>query len=400
MIKSRFLALLAVASATALAPARAQQLPDAVKIGFVSSLTGGNASYGVSGLEGAKLAVDEINKSGGIGGKQIRFIIADDQTDAAKGLAEAIRLTTRENVHAVVGPIATPIVLAAGNAFTEANILNVSAAGSATLTPQRLPYHFSFSVTSELEGVMMIDYAADTLKAKSVAWLSDTTPVSRLALAGARAEAEKRGVQLVAVQEYDVRSEELTPQILSLRKSKADVLLMRPSSGEDHGLIMKTLNDIGWSPRVVNGNGTSATVSAALKVYPDAYKGIVNLAYRAWSYCPSDAVGQTPLGKFKTKLKDAVGADTYGKVNQNFAAQQYDAVYLIKAAMEGTKSTNGKVLAQWIEQKAGNVKGMVSGAITASPTSHFLLSSREGMAFEMNPDKPRADGLFQRVGCN
>jgi branched-chain amino acid transport system substrate-binding protein len=172
---------------------------------------------------------------------------------------------------------------------------------------------------------------------------------------------------------------------------------MHPNTGEDHGLIMRTLNEVNWSPPVVNGNGSSTTAAPAVKVFADAYKGTVNLVYKSWTYCSNDAIGQTPLGLFKARLKAATGPD-YDKLSQNFAAQAYDAVFVFKVAVEGTNSVDGPTLAQWIEKNAKTIKA-VNSPFDASPTSHFLLGSPAGVAFAIDPDKPRSDGLYKRAGC-
>jgi ABC-type branched-subunit amino acid transport system substrate-binding protein len=153
-----------------------------------------------------------------------------------------------------------------------------------------------------------------------------------------------------------------------------------------------------FKPQVINGGGTAAAAAPAVKAFADSYRGVVNLMYKSWTYCGSDAVGQTALGQFKTRLRAAEAAN-YDKLNQNFSAQAYDAVYLAKAAIEGAKSVDGEVLTKWIEQNAKSVKNIVSGSLDASPTSHFLLANKEALVFAVDPDKPRADGLFRRAGC-
>ena len=89
----------------------------------------------------------------------------------------------------------------------------------------------------------------------------------------------------------------------------------------------------------------------------------------------------------------------YGNMPSEFAAQAYDAVYLAKAAIEGAKSVDGDVLTKWIEQNAKSVKNIVSGSLDANANSHFLLANKEALVFAVDPDKPRADGLFRRAGC-
>jgi branched-chain amino acid transport system substrate-binding protein len=378
--------------------ARAQALPDTIKLGMLFSLTGGNAANGVSGVAGTKLAVEEINKAGGIAGKQIVMVISDDQTDSAKAVSEALRLAANEKVNIVTGPLTSQLTLAVGPTFTQAKIFQMTGAGSSTLTPQVLPYHFSMAAPADVEAPIMVDYAVDVLKAKTIAWLGDNGAIDKSMLEGIKVAAQKRNVQLVKEQEYAYRGDDVTPQVLSVKRANPDALLMRPNSGEDHGLVMRTINEVGWNVPVINGAGSSASPGPAVKIFPDAYKGLVNLTYKSWTYCSNDAVGETPLGKYKAKLKAATGPE-YDKLAQNFSAQAYDSVYIMKAAIEATKSVDGSVLAKWLEQNAKTLKGTVNGPFDASSSSHFLAGSREGMAFAIDPDKPRADGLFKRAGC-
>ena len=374
------------------------QVPDTVKVGILFSLTGGNAVYGASGLAGTRMAVEEINKAGGIAGKKIQMVVSDDQTDSAKAVGEAIRQATSEKVHVVIGPLTSQLTLAVGPTYTQNKILYITSAGSSALTAKALPTHFSLAAPAEIEAPMMVDYAVDVLKAKSIAWLGDNGAIDKTMAEGVKAEAARRGVQLVAMQEYTYRGDDVTPQVLALKRANPDVLLMRPNTGEDHGLIMKTMAEMSFKPQVINGGGTAATAAPAVKAFADSYRGVVNLMYKSWTYCGSDAVGQTALGQFKTRLRAAEAAN-YDKLNQNFSAQAYDAVYLAKAAIEGAKSVDGEVLTKWIEQNAKSVKNIVSGSLDANASSHFLLANKEALVFAVDPDKPRADGLFRRAGC-
>jgi ABC-type branched-subunit amino acid transport system substrate-binding protein len=256
---------------------------------------------------------------------------------------------------------------------------------------------FVIAAPADLEATVMVDYAVDVLKAKSIAWLGDNGALSKTMHKAIQARAEKRQVNLVGAEEYPYRGDDVLPQVLKIRRANPDVLLMHPNTGEDHGLIMRTLNEAKWTVPVVNGAGSPSTPGPAVRVFPDAFKNTANLVYKSWTFCANDAVGQTPLGQFKTRLKAATGAD-YDKLSQNFASQAYDAIYVFKAAAEATNSVDGRTLAKWIEQNASSIKA-VNSPFEASASSHFLLGSAAGTAFALDPDKPRADGLLRRVGC-
>ena len=73
----------------------------------------------------------------------------------------------------------------------------------------------------------------------------------------------------------------------------------------------------------------------------------------------------------------------------------YDGVYIMKAAVEATKSFDGAVLADWMEKNAQNVKGRINGPLAASPNSHFLVGA-DAIVFVDRPDQKREDGAALR----
>lgn len=374
------------------------QIPDRIKIGQLVSLTGGAASANAVMVAGVKLAVAELNKAGGIAGKPVDLIVADDQSDPTAAVNSARRLATLEKVHVVIGPNISQFALASAPVFNESKTASIAVSGSTALTPQTANYLFSYAPPGDVAARAMVAYAQDTLKAKSIAYIGDNGAQAKIAAEAIKAEAAKRKLTITATQEYEFRATDITPQMLALRRTNPDVLLMWPGVGEDHGLIVKTASDLNWKVRIVNGQATPLHIAAGKKVFADAFKDVASPLPKSWTYCPNEAVGSGALPKFADRLKAAEG-ENYARLSPLYAAWAYDSVMLAKAAIEGARSVDGVAITRWIEQNAKSFKG-VSGPIEASSTDHFLASASDSLVMAVDTDKPRADGLFLRAsGC-
>lgn len=378
-------------------PANAQ-IPDRVRMGMLAAMSGPGAATEASVIMGVRQAVKEINDAGGIGGKPIDLIVGDSQSDPTTSVNEVRRLLGPEKMQVLVGPFSSQITLATAPILNQAKVANVSLSGSTALTPQLANYHFSIIPSSDVQVLAMVNYAVDNLKAKSIAWIGDNGGQAKTGLEAAKSQAKARNIAFVGEQEFPFRASDVTPQMLNLKRLNPDVLLMWPSTGEDHAIIIKARDELNWNVKTVNGGGTAINVAPAVKVYKDAFKDLPSTMLKSWTYCQGDALGSGDLVKYKDRLKAFAGAD-YAKLAANYSAWSYDAVYVFKAAIEGTKSVDGPTLTKWIEQNAQKIKA-VSGALAASATSHFLFGDPKAIAMVVETDKPRADGYYRRItGC-
>src|SRR6201992_795521 len=108
MKSSRF-AMAALAVALSLAGHGAYAADEPYKIGMLNSMSGYAANMGLGGRDGLMVAIDEINKRGGVHGRMIKVIQLNDESDAAKGVPLAVNLIEGEKVLAVVGPVRSDI---------------------------------------------------------------------------------------------------------------------------------------------------------------------------------------------------------------------------------------------------------------------------------------------------
>lgn len=392
------LAAAALTIAAALSPAQAQELPARIRIGELMSVTGPAASAS-GGLHTAiRLAVKEINEKGGIAGRPIDLIQGDDGSDPTQAVNEARRLITREKVHAMFGPGITTNVLAVMPLYNEAKIPSMINSGSSAFTPQIAPYGFSDYFSSDAYAKAMVDYVADVLKAKRVGIIADNSAQSKGVVADYKKYIAARGLTLTGEAEHEFRATDVTPQLLSLRRGNPDALIQQTGTGEDGGLTFKTMDDMGWKIPVASSVAAVLASSVLKTGGPDIFKSgrITGLTFKAFTHCASDPVGKSDFSQFLARVK-AFEPANFDKLNIYAMSFMYDAVYLLKAAIEATRSVDGPTVAKWVEQNAGKVPA-VSGKFSPSASSHFLFGA-ESVFLVPRPDVQRSDGLMQRAGC-
>ena len=367
-----------------------------IKLGAMIPITGGGATVGESAQIAVELAVRNINAAGGIAGRPVQLVIADYQTDATAGVSEAKRLVHQEKVDIMVGPTYSQVTLAVLPILNEAKIATINVSGSEKLTPEVGPYAFSMLANAEAQSKLMVDYAIRNMKIKSAAILTDVGAQAKTAVEAMKAELAARNIRLAGAQEYQYRQTDMTPQLLTLRRANPDVILLFTSNGEDTGNMVKSLNELGWNIRVVGSFGATFSGPAIKIAGKDAYKNLVAVNYRGFSYCPRDPAAkgfEEWIGQVKAHKPAA-----FDRQPLSYLSLWYDAVYVMKAAVEGSGGkTDGPTIASWLERNSGSFKGVNSG-LTASKQTHFLVG--QGALTIVYPDRTRPGGLLERVDCN
>ena len=141
-----------------------------IKIGHAASLTGDNSVFGQSENTGLKVAVEEVNKKGGILGKQIELISVDTRSDPAEAANAVRRLVDQEKVSFVIGPSQSGSTLAATPIVTAAKIPLIAAAASnpyvtvSKQTGETYKYVFRVCFIDTYQGIVIADFVYDRLK--------------------------------------------------------------------------------------------------------------------------------------------------------------------------------------------------------------------------------------------
>jgi branched-chain amino acid transport system substrate-binding protein len=146
---------------------------------------------------------------------------------------------------------------------------------------------------------------------------------------------------------------------------------------------------------VVGSFGATFSGPAMKIAGKDAYKNLVAVNYKGFSYCP-----QEPASQGFQQWVDQVRAfkpAAFDRQPLSYLSLWYDAVYVMKAAVEGTGGkTDGPSIAAWLEDNSASFRGINSG-LTGSKSTHFLVGP-EALTI-VYPDRQRPGGLLERVGC-
>lgn len=150
-----------------------------IKIGANFELTGGVANYGSQALNGLKLAVKQVNDAGGINGKKITLVTADNKSEASEAANAATKLISNDRVRVLVGPATTSNVLATTQIATDNKIPVIAPTGTnPKITVENgnvKPYVFRSCFIDPLQGEVMAGFAAKTLQAKTAAIYVDSS---------------------------------------------------------------------------------------------------------------------------------------------------------------------------------------------------------------------------------
>ena len=158
---------------------------DPIKIGVAGPFTGGSSSMGVSMRDGVRLATDEINKAGGVLGRQLLLIERDDEAKNERGVQIAQELINKEKVAATVGYINTGVALASQRFYQEAKIPVMNNVATGSLVTQQFNdqpenYIFRNAAHDSIQAPMIVEEAIVRRGYKKVAILADSTNYGQL----------------------------------------------------------------------------------------------------------------------------------------------------------------------------------------------------------------------------
>ncbi|MGZ6161826.1 MAG: ABC transporter substrate-binding protein [Myxococcaceae bacterium] len=307
-----------------------------IKVGVYGPYTGGSAGMGVSMRNGVEQAADEINAKGGIMGQKVVLVKRDDEAKNERGAQIMQEFLDKEKVVAVLGPINTGV---ADNSTRYANerkvpvIINASAGAKVNEYFAQSPenYIFRIAAADPLQTELSVKEAIDVRKHTKPAVLCDDTNYGQGGRAKLEAALAKRNVKAVYTGKFKIKDTDMTPQVQEAKAAGADVLLVW-GIGPELAAIANSLDRVGWKVDMIGG----WTLSMAAFINNAGKNG-------NGATTPLTFIEGTP-GSPKAV---AFVNEYHKKFNENpiavavAAAQGYDSLYLLKAAIEQAKSTDG-----------------------------------------------------------
>ncbi|MBP8173212.1 MAG: branched-chain amino acid ABC transporter substrate-binding protein [Aeromonadaceae bacterium] len=230
------------------------QAEESIKIAIVGPQTGPVAQYGDMEFAGGKLAVEEINKSGGIAGKKIEAVLYDDACDPKQAVAVANKVVN-DGVKFVVGHLCSDSTLAASDVYEDEGILMITPASTSPKVSQR-GYELvmrTIGLDSD-QGPTAARYIAQTIKPKRVAVIHDKKQYGEGIATSVRDDLKKAGVNVVLFEGVTAGDKDFSAQIAKLKKENVDFVYYGGYHPE-LGLILRQAAEKGLKARFMGPEG-------------------------------------------------------------------------------------------------------------------------------------------------
>jgi len=307
-----------------------RQAPDAeIAVGEYSSMTGTTATFGQSTDQGIRLAVDEINKAGGVLGKRLRVFLEDDQSRPEEAATAATKLINQNHVVAMLGEVSSSRSLAAAPICQANRVPMVSPSSTNPRVTAVGDYIFRVCFIDSFAGAVMARFAAGSLKFKRVALLVDIRNDYSIGLATYfREEFRKQGGEILAEQSYAEGDSDFHAQLTQIKAVNPEAIYV-PGYYTEVGTIARQARDLGIKVPFLGGDGWDSP--KLWEIGGEALNG----CYFANHYSvddPNPAV-QKFVGDYNARYKAVPDA---------LAALGYDATRILAAAIRRAGSTAGE----------------------------------------------------------
>lgn len=365
---------LASAAALLALAANSSAAAEPIRIGVSGPLTGGSAPMGISMHNGVRLAAEQINARGGLLGRPIALIERDDHASEELGARIARDFVDKERVVAVVGIVNTGVALASQYRYQEARIPVLTAVATGSLvTRQFLPprhgdsYVFRVSANDGIQAEMIVRDAVERRRFARVAIIHDTTNYGQLGRTDLEKALARRNLKAVAVERFNLKDVDMTPQLSRAKQAGAQAILTY-GIGPELALIANGMVKLGWRVPLI-GSWTLSMSSFIDSVGPNAEGARMPQTFVA---DPDVARSAAFLRSYEARF----GSERIPVPSA--AAQGYDAMLLLAAAIEQAGTTSGPKIREALE----NLKRPVDGVV-ASYARPFTRDDHEAITAEM-----------------
>jgi branched-chain amino acid transport system substrate-binding protein len=315
----------AVVVGVALGIAGRASAADTIKIGLTAEMTGPNAESGAYQVNGAKLALEEINKAGGVLGKQLELRVEDTQSNNNGAVNALSRLGAEGGVTAIVGPVRSTQIQAMAPTLTRLGVPMLIGGTDPGLTKSGNPWLFRARPNDGYSAKVIADFGVNTLGKKKWAIVHATDAFGTGGKNSLVEALKALGAQPVLVQGFTSNTQDFTQVILAIKQSGADIVGTYIPNSPDVGIFSKQLRQLGVNVPWVGS--PSVATATAMKLGQEALFGTYAIA----DFTPgANAEAQAYATKYNERYK--VDPDFY-------SSWAYDAVNLIANAIKTTNST-------------------------------------------------------------
>ncbi len=321
---SRRLAVLGIAAAACAALPTAFAA-DPVRLGLVAEVTGPNAEAGANTVNGARLAVEEVNAAGGVLGRPLELKVEDNQSTNPGSVLAMSKLSSEGNFAGFIAPVRSTQVQAAAQVIAKGGIPTMIGGSDYGLTHSGHSWLFRARPNDSYSAKVIADYGVKKLNGKKWAIVHSTDTFGTGGKNMLVEELKARGITPVLIQGYTNNTQDFTPIVLAVKKSGADILSSYTPFSSDAGIFATQLRQLGVT---IPWIGSATLVSdSTMKLGKEALHGTYSVA----DYFPDASAESKAFAKSY--------AAKFGRDADFYASWAYDAVKILALAMNKAKST-------------------------------------------------------------
>ena len=303
-----------------------------ILVGEFASLTGKEATFGISAHEGTELAIGEINAAGGLLGKPVQLLTEDDQSKAGEPANVVNKLISKDGVVAVLGEVASSRSLEAAPICQQSGVPMISPASTNPKVTETGDYIFRVCFIDPFQGTVMANFASKTLKAKKVAVFTDVKSDYSKGLAKFFKEGfVKAGGQIAAELDFNSGDKDFKAQLTAIKSAAPDAVFV-PGYYTEVALICIQAKQLGIALPFFGGDGWES--QTLVTIGGQAVEG---------HYFSTHYAADAPTPKI-TAFVEAYKKQYNGKVPDAMAALGYDSAMFLADAIKRSGSTDGKPL--------------------------------------------------------
>lgn len=338
------------------------------KIGGIGPLTGDAASYGISVRQGAQVAVDEINNAGGVNGMKFELVFEDDECDEEKAVS-AYNKIMDNGVNAILGAVTSGCSIAVSEESVNDGILQITPSGSA-MDCTKHPNSFRICFTDPLQGELMAQYISEQGLSKPAVIYDVASDYSKGIHDAFVAKANELGMTIAADESFTGGDVDFKTQLTKIKSTDADCIFL-PIYYTEVGYISEQAATVGVSLPYFGSDGWDGVI-AQLNGNTSNIEGATFLT-------PFVATSENEKVKsFVSKYEAA-----YNSTPDQFAADAYDGVYVMKALIEQTNGnvSNDALIAAMTQISIDGVTGSMKFTADGEPDKSAMVAVIENGAY-------------------
>jgi branched-chain amino acid transport system substrate-binding protein len=345
------LILLVIVLAASLAACAPASGGNTIKIGLEAPLTGDYAEEGKGFQNAVQLLVDQANAAGGINGQKVQLIVEDDKGDPKEAALVADRLISQK-VMAVIGGYNSSATEPASTIYNNAGVLHITPSATATrLTTKGYQNFFRVCFLDDRQGLFAADFLTKDMGYKNIAILHDNSTFAQGLAEETKGYLAKLGVTPVFYDAINPKDTDFSPTLTKIKDINPDVIYFTGYYAQG-GLLLKQAKALGMTSAWTGGNAMNNTELIQIAGLDNA-KGFITTT----EPLPGD-LDYPEAKQFLADYKAKYGSDP----SSVWTVMAADAFRVIKNAVEQTKSTDPKKLAEYLHKDFKTMPG-VTGPI-------------------------------------